>query len=134
MNERARSCVYWPGITSDVSSYKKSCITCRENGPSQQRGPPVEAHTPSLPFEAIVADYFKLSGHNYLVIGDRLSGWTEIMKILESSSTSGARGLKAALRQVFARFGVPEEIASDGGPEFVAQETKNFLNSWGVKH
>ena len=51
------------------------------------------------------------------------------MKILESSSTSGAQGLKAALRQVFARFGVPEEIASDGGPEFVAQETKNFLDS-----
>ena len=56
------------------------------------------------------------------------------MKIVENSSTSGARGLKAALRQVFARFGVPEEIASDGGPEFVAQETKNFFKSWGVKH
>ena len=35
---------------------------------------------------------------------------------------------------MFATFGVPEEISSDGGPEFVARESVDFFNRWGVKH
>ena len=39
-----------------------------------------------------------------------------------------------ALRQVFATFGVPDDLSSDGGPEFTAMETEDFLNRWGVNH
>ena len=31
-------------------------------------------------------------------------------------------------------YGVPEELASDGGPKFEATLTKEFLQSWGVHH
>ena len=31
-------------------------------------------------------------------------------------------------------YGIPDELSSDGGPEFTAEETKNFLKSWGVSH
>ena len=31
-------------------------------------------------------------------------------------------------------FGVPNELASDGGPEFVADTTKRFLKRWDVRH
>ena len=29
---------------------------------------------------------------------------------------------------------VPVEVSSDGGPEFVAAETKAFLQNWGARH
>ena len=35
---------------------------------------------------------------------------------------------------MFATFGVPEELSSDGGPEFAAGETELFLKKWGVRH
>jgi hypothetical protein len=38
------------------------------------------------------------------------------------------------LRSLFATFGVPDELSSDGGPEFTAGLTKDFLESWGVRH
>ena len=38
------------------------------------------------------------------------------------------------LRTLFATFGVPEELASDGGPEFTASHTENFLRLWNVRH
>ena len=38
------------------------------------------------------------------------------------------------LREIFVTFGIPEELASDGGPEFIAIETTAFLKSWGVSH
>ena len=40
----------------------------------------------------------------------------------------------SAFRRVFSTFGVPEEISTDGGPEFAAQEFKDFLVRWGVHH
>ena len=38
------------------------------------------------------------------------------------------------LREIFVTFGIPVELASDGGPGFVASETQNFLKSWGISH
>ena len=31
-------------------------------------------------------------------------------------------------------FGVPIEISSDGGPEFIAGETDAFFKRWGIRH
>ena len=57
---------------------------------------------------------------------DRLSGWPEVVQIKQGTSFAGAKSLCRALRGFFATFAVPEEIATDGGPEFVAQKTKDF--------
>ena len=47
---------------------------------------------------------------------------------------NGADGLVKRLREVFVTFGVPEELTSDGGPQFTAGKTQEFLRSWGVRH
>ena len=38
------------------------------------------------------------------------------------------------LRRSFVTYGIPDELSSDGGPEFVAAATRDFLKSWGVHH
>ena len=38
------------------------------------------------------------------------------------------------LREIFVTFGIPEELASDGGPEYTAPETENFMKLWGIFH
>ena len=38
------------------------------------------------------------------------------------------------LRQWFRTFGVPKQLSSDGGPEFAAGITAEFLKTWGVTH
>ena len=113
---------------------RSSCRTCHRNAPSQAKMPPVEPDLPKTPFEKICGDYFQLGANNYLVVVDRLSGWPEVVQVKSGSSSSGAKGLCNALRRIFATFGVPEEMSSDGGPEFVALETKDFYRRWGVKH
>ena len=47
---------------------------------------------------------------------------------------SGASALCKALRQHFVIFGIPVDISTDGGPEFVSQKTKDLFNSWGIQH
>ena len=68
------------------------------------------------------------------MIGDRLSGWPEVYSTPKGSSHAGARGLIACLRKFFSTFGVPEELSSDGGPEFSSSQTGNFLSKWGIRH
>ena len=69
-----------------------------------------------------------------MVAGDRLSGWVEVFGSTSGTDQAGAAGLIRHLRCLFGTFGVPEEIASDGGPEFTAESTQKFLSTWGVRH
>ena len=39
-----------------------------------------------------------------------------------------------ALRVVFSTHGLPEEIVSDNGPQFIAQEFRDFLKCNHIKH
>ena len=46
------------------------------------------------------------------------------------SPDSGAQGLIKAYRELFATFGVPEELSSDGGSEYTSNAFQEFLKSW----
>ena len=134
MEARARSLIFWPGITSDIHAARLNCRSCNSNAPSQASTPSTPQDVPSTPFEAVFTDFFKFAGYNYLLAGDRLSGWVEIYKAASGTSQAGSDGLIAALRSLFATFGVPVELSSDGGPEFIADKTEQFLARWGVHH
>ena len=129
-----QSTVFWPGITRNVEKVRGVCDPCIRNAASQQKLNPIPPQIPTTPFESIVADYFDFKGMHYLVIADRLSGWTEVYHIKPGSRKSGSSGLIALLKQFFGTFGVPEELSSDQGTEFVANETQEFFLRWGVKH
>lgn len=74
--------------------------------------------SPEYPFQCLCADFFTYKGNHYLVIVDRYSNWP----IVERSS-DGALGLISCLRRTFVTYGIPNELASDGGPEFTATIT-----------
>ena len=134
MECRARAIVLWPGMTEDIHRVRAACQDCIKNAPSQAPLPSVPATPPSTPFEAIVANFFECGGQHYLVIGDRLSGWSDVFISTAGTPQAGANGLVNCLRNVFTCFGVPEELSSDGGPEFKSSVTRDFLSRWGVRH
>ena len=49
-------------------------------------------------------------------------------------ASNGALGLISSIRRTFVTFGIPNELVSDGGPEFTATATRQFLEDWGVHH
>ena len=134
MEQRAYAIVYWPGISKDIRETREGCADCNRNAPSQAATPPLPSTPPLSPFEAVFADFFDYRGCHYLVVGDRLSGWVEVLSSTAGTNLAGSAGLVRHLRSFFATFGVPEEISSDGGPEFTAKGTQDFLRLWGVRH
>ena len=134
MGSRARAILFWPGITLDIERARDNCSECNRNAPSQAHLPSSRTIPPKTPFEKVYADFFQFGGKHYLIVGDRLSGWTDVYAVPTGTPVSGARGLVRCLRVFFATYGVPEEISTDGGPEFMANTCKLFLRKWGVEH
>ena len=129
MIARAADSVYWPNITLDIQRTRDECSHCHRIAKSNAMQPPTDPAPPEYPFQQICSDYFTYNNHDYVVVVDRYSNWPMVFR-----SENGAEGLVKRLRQVFATFGVPEELTSDGGPQFTAGRTQEFLKSWGVRH
>ena len=129
MTSRVEDSIFWPGITSDIMALRTNCNHCNRMAPSQPHAPPTPLTPPEYPFQHICADYFHYKGVNYLLVVDRYSGWPIVEK-----AQDGADGLITCLRRTFVTFGIPEELASDGGPEFTAATTCQFLKNWGIHH
>ena len=91
--------------------------------PKQPHLPAVEPIIPTSSFEATASDYFKLHGHSYLVFVDRFRNWLHIAKVKHGPTIISAKELIRALIRTFVIFGVQIEISSDGGPEYIAEET-----------
>ena len=84
----------------------------------------------SYPFEKVVADYFSQVGFKYLLYADRYSGWISTVKIKPNEGDS--KFLKSFFNNLFAVFGVPVEISTDGGPPFNSHNYAQFLKKWGI--
>jgi len=129
MVTRADSSVFWPGITRDIIQRRDECTYCHRIAPSQPSAPPSPISYPEYPFQHVCADFFHFKGRPYLVCVDRYSNWP----IVEESK-GGAEGLIKCLRRTFVTYGIPDELSSDGGPEFTASSTRTLLRNWGVHH
>ncbi len=122
MTSKAEASIFWPGISKDIEATRATCHQCNQMAPSQAALPPTPPSLSEYPFQCICADFFSHLGKNYLVIVDRYSNWPIVER-----AQDGAKGLINILRHTFATFGSPDELSSDGGPEFTSSTTTNQI-------
>lgn len=65
-------------------------------------------------------------GKNFVEVVDAYSKWAEVV---EMTSTTAVQ-----LRHLFATHGIPEQIGSDNGPQFVSADFKEFARTNGIRH
>ena len=132
MYARAGTSFFWPNLSKDIDMKRKRCQACETNMPSHQS---ISAEIPTLPegpFQQLCMDYFQLGGKNYLVTADHFSGWPNVRETPTHLGFDGP-SLVRGCRELFATFGVAEEISSDGGPQFVSGAFKKFAKDWGMR-
>ena len=59
-----------------------------------------------------------------MALGDEYLGWLEV----ERSSTNSFRDIRKTFLRWFTMYGVPTEIATDGGPPFNSHDYKDFCH------
>ena len=131
MKALARSYVWWPGLDLDLENLAKSCLQCQEVKVSPPVAPLHPWVWPAQPWQRIHIDFAgPFLGSNFLVVVDAHSKWPEVveMKTLTSAKTI------EALRELFATYGLPQQLVSDNGSQFTSEEFAQFMTTNGIKH
>jgi len=139
MKQRLRDVAWWRGIDLQVEDFVKSCTACIESNKSGSNiaTPPLQPISyPARPWQKLALDIVgELHGlpdnHRFLmVLVDLHSKWPEI-RATSSITTSSVRDF---LAECFTRWGLPEEIITDNGRQFISHDFERFLSEHCVKH
>ncbi|XP_058888002.1 uncharacterized protein LOC131738165 isoform X1 [Acipenser ruthenus] len=121
--ERILARFYWVGLHTDVSRYVATCPDCQRVAPGRVRPAPlVPLPIISTPFERIAMD----------IVGPLLpsdSGYTHILVVVDYATrypeavplrSTSAAAIATELAQIMARVGIPKEILTDHGTNFLS--------------
>ena len=126
----AREYFYWPGMSTDISLHVSKCQTCQENGHQQQKETLQSHSVPDRPWQKVGVDLFSVDDKDYLVTVCYLSNFFEIDRLYQTSARTVVNKLKAH----FARYGIPDTIVSDCGPQFTSELFTKFVSDWRIEH
>ena len=95
---------------------------------------PAPLHTwlwPTKPWMHVHVDLAgSFQGKMYFIIVDAHSKWPEVIPM----STTKSNETIAELRRLFAAHGLPQQLVSDNGPQFISDEFATFCKMNGIKH
>ena len=128
---RARECIYWPGMSAEIKQYISAREICREFDTTSQPNESLMSHeVPSRPWERVGADIFTLHDKDYLVTIDYYSNYWEVDRLPDIKASTAILKLKSH----FARYGIPDQVVSDNGPQFTSKEFTTFAKTWDFEH
>ncbi|XP_060072089.1 uncharacterized protein K02A2.6-like [Ylistrum balloti] len=131
MKALARLFVWWPNLDMDIETRVAKCESCRKQLPNMPQSRSNPWLWPNKPWERVHIDYAGPFLNNmFLVVVDAHSKWLDVVRM---SSTSAESTINA-LRYMFSSYGLPKEVVSDNGPQFVAAEFESFIKKNGIKH
>ena len=126
----------WPGLRKDVKGWAASCIACQRAKVQRHVRAPLEPFPiPARRFDHVHVDLVgplpPSKGFSHLLtMVDRTTRWPEVVPL---SSTATVDVVNAFLSTWVARYGVPSDITSDRGPQFISELWSGMAFSLGVQ-
>ena len=131
MKSLARSHVWWPNIDRDIEACVRACECCQAIKQSIPLAPMQPWTWPERPWQRVHVDFAgPFLGKMFFLLMDAHSKWPEVY---EMTSTTAQKTVDI-LRHIFAAYGLPEQLVSDNGPQFVAKEFEDFMLKNGIRH
>ena len=126
---RAKLSVWWPRISGEIERYIKQCSICSKHFKNRKE-PLIPTPLPEYPWQKVASDLFQLNKYTYIVVTDYYSQYPEVSRLRDTTS----KGVICYLKGIFGRWGIPEILISDNGPQFKSQEFSDFAKTYEFKH
>ena len=131
MKTLARMYVWWFNMDKDIDQLVQNCEKCQQAKPIPPKAPLHPWQWPSRPWSRIHVDFAgPIQNKTFLMVIDAHSKWLEVCPMTTTTSTATIQHL----RMIFSRFGLPETLVSDNGPQFAAEEFRSFCRLNGIHH
>ena len=131
MKALARMYVWWFSMDKDIDQLVCECAEGQQIKPMPPRAPLQPWCWPTRPWALVHVDLVgPMQGKMFLVLIDAHSKWLEACQMSSTTSTATIQHL----RTIFSRFGLPETLVSDNGPQFSSEEFKSFCHKNGIYH
>lgn len=127
---RARELIFWPGMSAALRLYVESCHVCAAMPVKQSKEPLIIHPAPDRPWQKVGTDIMEVEGRNYLITVDYYSKYFEVDFLADMSAAT----VIARLKQHCARYGIPDKIISDNGPQFACGAFKKFTEKYDIEH
>ena len=122
--------MFCPGINNDIENIVKTCDVCQQYHKRQWRETFIPHEIPDIPWTKVGTDLFEIYSKSYLIVADYTSNFFDISEISDKRSATVVLHTK----QMFSRYGIPKEVISDNGSEFIGSTYKRFRKTWDFKH
>ena len=110
--------------------FQQTCHFCQANRRTQRKEPLRSTPLPERLWQKIATDICEYNGKQYLVISDYYSRYLEILH----SPTTTAEQIVRLMKATCARFGIPEQIVSNNGPQYTSEVWKDFCRRFDIRH
>lgn len=129
---------FWSGLDIDVNNFVKKCDKCQKQKYSNHyiREPMVVTSTANFSFQKVYLDIVgplptDSDGFNYiLTLQCELTKFVEAYPLKNKDSVSVARSF---VENFILRYGIPQEIATDRGSEFISSTVKEICTLLNIK-
>ena len=127
---RAQESLFWPHMGTELKEYISKCDVCLAHRASPGKEPILQHVIPERPWAKVGVDLCELNRRTLQVIVDYFSNFIEVDRINKATTS----GVTKVLKVVFSRYGVPDQVISDNGPQFASSEFTTFAQQWGFEH
>ena len=115
---KMRECLYWPHMTTQVKDYISKCEVCLSHRSAPPREPLRQHDFVARPWSKIDTYLCQIDGRTLLVVCDYFSNFIEVARM----NTVTTRSVLRELLPMFARFGLPDVLVTDNGPQFASAD------------
>ena len=127
----ARSYIWWPGLDQAIEDLVKSCVSCQSVKHSPSVAPLQPWIWPNQPWKRVHLDFAgPFQGAMFLLAVDAHSKWPEVHIMKDTTTTKTID----VLRNIFSSYGIPEQLVTDNGPQFISDDFAMFVRMNGIKH
>ena len=128
---------YFPGAAAEAGLTVKLCHVCQRNkAPPKGQRAVLASDTVGTPFQKWSIDFVgplpqSDLGHSYILTAkDCFTRWVEAFPTANMTAATVARTLE---KELFARYGIPEQIHSDQGTQFTSELMREVYKELGIR-